>query len=955
MKKITVLLFAFVCSALCWQVNAQCNYTIELSDAFGDGWNGGTIDVLVDGVVVLDDVTISEEQEDYASYSFAVETGSDITTIYSAGDWSDENGYRILDVSGTEVFESNWLAWSGPPVNITTGTITASCPSCTQVTIASSTVVEDCDNFQFSVDVDVTSAGDATHISNGTDTWAISGTGVVTVGPFAVGSSQTLTVVHSDTDCNFSLGNITYACPPSNTTCADATTVSCGETINGTSVGSTGVSEDLGCPTIGVNGVWYTFTGTGGDITVTTTASFDHRMGIASGDCGSLSNIICRDLSTGAEVHTIPSTTLGETYYVYIAHYQSGNTTTGTHSITVTCASTDTLDYYNLQWPAAGTIEAGQEYNVYAQAYQAGLTDVTSGQAPGIEAWIGYSTADTNPSGAGWTWVAATFNAEVGDNDEYQAQIGSARPVGTYYYASRFRYNNGPFTYGGIQADGSYGGQWGNDNNISGVLTVTPPPPPVNDECSGAITIACGNTYTGSTTAATPESPDPGTCTTTAGTAGAVWFTFVGANSNDAGAANGTAGDTVTLSLEGSAFDTKIRVYSGACGDFTCVAGNDDNAAEGGPGGSWSLIGFDTTVGTTYYVLVHGWNTSAGNYNLAVSCVAPPEEAPECATNLVAALGDCGNSNTVLSWDAVDGADGYYVTVGTTPEGNDVLDNEDVSGTSVSVAQEASTAYYWTVTPYNVVGSAADCAKENYTTDDTVCYCDAGATSTSFEKIGNVTLTNATTLVEVINNDSSSTTGYEDFTDVVGNVNLGGTYDFSASFTGTSYPVDQVIVWIDFNQDGDFDDEGEEVLATEIGISPWEGEIAIPSTAPLGQTRMRIRLLDTDLTPNFTPCGNSGFGQVEDYTLNIGPTLSLGNVTDTGFTYFPNPVKNTLSLSAQNAIQNVSVYNMLGQEVLRTAPNTVTSEVNMSGLQAGAYFVKVTINDTTETVRIIKQ
>jgi len=84
-------------------------------------------------------------------------------------------------------------------------------------------------------------------------------------------------------------------------------------------------------------------------------------------------------------------------------------------------------------------------------------------------------------------------------------------------------------------------------------------------------------------------------------------------------------------------------------------------------------------------------------------------------------------------------------------------------------------------------------------------------------------------------------------------------------------------------------------------------------------------------------------------------TLSVDDF-DNGlaFTYFPNPVNNSLVLKAQKDIENISVYNMLGQEVLRTAPNTVHTEVNMSDLQSGAYFVKVTIDNATETVRVIK-
>ncbi|WP_452232672.1 T9SS type A sorting domain-containing protein [Lacinutrix sp. MEBiC02595] len=87
----------------------------------------------------------------------------------------------------------------------------------------------------------------------------------------------------------------------------------------------------------------------------------------------------------------------------------------------------------------------------------------------------------------------------------------------------------------------------------------------------------------------------------------------------------------------------------------------------------------------------------------------------------------------------------------------------------------------------------------------------------------------------------------------------------------------------------------------------------------------------------------------------ICTTLSVDDF-DNGlaFTYFPNPVNDSLVLKAQKEMDNISVYNMLGQEVLRAAPNTVNAEVNMSDLQSGAYFVKVTIDNATETVRVIK-
>ncbi|TBV26941.1 hypothetical protein DMZ43_07720 [Meridianimaribacter sp. CL38] len=97
-------------------------------------------------------------------------------------------------------------------------------------------------------------------------------------------------------------------------------------------------------------------------------------------------------------------------------------------------------------------------------------------------------------------------------------------------------------------------------------------------------------------------------------------------------------------------------------------------------------------------------------------------------------------------------------------------------------------------------------------------------------------------------------------------------------------------------------------------------------------------------------------GKTFDLKIWSSDTLGVDEVeSENAFTYFPNPVKNELNLKAQSNIQNVSIYNMLGQEVVRTAPNSLQSEVSMSNLSNGAYFVKVTINDVTETIRIIKQ
>jgi hypothetical protein len=106
----------------------------------------------------------------------------------------------------------------------------------------------------------------------------------------------------------------------------------------GTTVDTNTIVVSTGC-TMSNNGVWYTFVGDGNDTTISTTglATFDQEMGIASGSCGSLLNVICRDTSIGGgtETHTF-TTVSGTTYYVYVAHKGTG-TITGAFTISRTC------------------------------------------------------------------------------------------------------------------------------------------------------------------------------------------------------------------------------------------------------------------------------------------------------------------------------------------------------------------------------------------------------------------------------------------------------------------------------------------------------------------------------------------------------------------------------------------------------------------------------------------
>jgi hypothetical protein len=83
----------------------------------------------------------------------------------------------------------------------------------------------------------------------------------------------------------------------------------------------------------------------------------------------------------------------------------------------------------------------------------------------------------------------------------------------------------------------------------------------------------------------------------------------------------------------------------------------------------------------------------------------------------------------------------------------------------------------------------------------------------------------------------------------------------------------------------------------------------------------------------------------------------LGNNSfdSSNFTYYPNPVKNTLNLSYNQEISNVEVFNLLGQKVSSNVINANAAQIDMSNLSKGAYMVKVTSNNQLKTIKVIKE
>jgi hypothetical protein len=78
-----------------------CDHSIALSDSYGDGWNGNSVDVLVNGAVVLDDLTLAAGLGPEVTV-FQADTGDVIQVIFNAtGLYTSECSYIVSDVNGT--------------------------------------------------------------------------------------------------------------------------------------------------------------------------------------------------------------------------------------------------------------------------------------------------------------------------------------------------------------------------------------------------------------------------------------------------------------------------------------------------------------------------------------------------------------------------------------------------------------------------------------------------------------------------------------------------------------------------------------------------------------------------------------------------------------------------------------------------------------------------------------
>ncbi|WP_310558309.1 T9SS type A sorting domain-containing protein [Flavobacterium sp.] len=124
---------------------------------------------------------------------------------------------------------------------------------------------------------------------------------------------------------------------------------------------------------------------------------------------------------------------------------------------------------------------------------------------------------------------------------------------------------------------------------------------------------------------------------------------------------------------------------------------------------------------------------------------------------------------------------------------------------------------------------------------------------------------------------------------------------------------------------------------------------------PLSEFTIAGLNLDRDDLVQFIITSNLGTVYYDNLYLYRAATLGTTNFEKTNIKMYPNPAKNTLTIEAKGTINKLSVFNILGQEVMTSSPKTNTTTLQTNSLQKGVYIVKTDIDGVISTSKIVKE
>lgn len=139
----------------------------------------------------------------------------------------------------------------------------------------------------------------------------------------------------------------------------------------------------------------------------------------------------------------------------------------------------------------------------------------------------------------------------------------------------------------------------------------------------------------------------------------------------------------------------------------------------------------------------------------------------------------------------------------------------------------------------------------------------------------------------------------------------------------------------------------------EVGGYPEDWELQTITISGLSEevtTRFALRYWVTDAGPTGN---NSNFIAIDRLVVD-SEVLSTDEFSTINFTHFYNSINNELQLNANLVMQNIKVFNTLGQEIVNKKLSSTEETINISNLSQGVYIAQISIENSIETFKFIK-
>lgn len=162
-----------------------------------------------------------------------------------------------------------------------------------------------------------------------------------------------------------------------------------------------------------------------------------------------------------------------------------------------------------------------------------------------------------------------------------------------------------------------------------------------------------------------------------------------------------------------------------------------------------------------------------------------------------------------------------------------------------------------------------------------------------------------------------------------------------------------------------FDDSNPAVQVSDAFDYPEDGWFNINFDIDLDTDSVVMTVNDVEVYagPFYT---GSNLGGVDFYSIDANSEVYIDDVlfaegsvgvedfATESFSVYPNPVKDLLTIQTKTAVDQVVIYDILGKIVMAVNPEVISPKIDMSTLSSGAYLVKVTIGNSSKTVKVLK-